>query len=141
MPDIPQICRAAPGSGAALGRAVGESSPGGSRSGGSRRRAQRYEASFERFASVFPDEFYITERGRYFPDDSEDKGRLLSAGYHSVLGFFRDDKPLMELILDDKGQQELNRLWQEFELHRRFHGAHIYSIFLQSERRSVWQGS
>ena len=33
----------------------------------------RYEAAFSRLASVFPDTFYITERGRYFPDDSEDK--------------------------------------------------------------------
>jgi Protein of unknown function (DUF1592)/Protein of unknown function (DUF1588)/Protein of unknown function (DUF1587)/Protein of unknown function (DUF1595)/Protein of unknown function (DUF1585) len=75
----------------------------------------RYEASFSRFASVFPDTFYVTERGRYFPDDSDDKGRLLSAGYHSVIGFFRDDTPLMELILDEKGQQQINRLWDEFE--------------------------
>ena len=75
----------------------------------------RYEASFARFASVFPDTFYVTERGRYFPDDSEDKGRLLSAGYHSVMGFFRDDTPLMDLILDAKGQRELNRLWEEFD--------------------------
>ncbi len=76
---------------------------------------RRYELSFARFASVFPDAFYITERGRYFPDDAEDKGRLLSAGYHSVMGFFRDDRPLMELILDAKGQKELNSLWDEFE--------------------------
>ena len=75
----------------------------------------RYEAAFARFASVFPDTFYVTERGRYFPDDSEDKGRLLSAGYHSVVGFFRDDTPLMELILDEKGQKELDRLWNEFD--------------------------
>ncbi len=75
----------------------------------------RYEASFARFASVFPDTFYVRERGRYFPDDSQDKGRLLSAGYHSVEGYFRDDTPLMELILDDKGQKELNRLWVEFD--------------------------
>ncbi len=75
----------------------------------------RYEAAFARFASVFPDTFYVTERGRYFPDDSEDKGRLLSAGYHSVLGFFRDDTPLMELVLDEKGQKEINRLWNEFD--------------------------
>ena len=40
----------------------------------------RYQAAFARFASVFPDTFYVQERGRYFPDDSEDKGRLLSAG-------------------------------------------------------------
>ena len=76
---------------------------------------KRYEAAFSRFASVFPDTFYVTERGRYFPDDSEDKGRLLSAGYHSVVGFFRDDAPLTELILDDKAQQQLNRLWSEFD--------------------------
>ncbi|MCX6597583.1 MAG: DUF1592 domain-containing protein [Acidobacteria bacterium] len=76
---------------------------------------ERYQAAFARFASVFPDKFYITERGRYFPDDSEDKGRLLSAGYHSVLGFYRDDQPLMELILDDEGRRELDRLWNEFD--------------------------
>jgi hypothetical protein len=75
----------------------------------------RYEASFERFANVFPDAFFVSERGRYFPDDSEDKGRLLSAGYHNTMGYFRDDTPLMELILDEKGQKELNRLWDEFD--------------------------
>ena len=80
----------------------------------------RYEAAFARFASVFPDTFYVTERGRYFPDDSEDKGRLLSAGYHSVVGFFRDDTPLMELILDEKRQKEINRLWDEFDFIARF---------------------
>jgi hypothetical protein len=75
----------------------------------------RYEASFARFASVFPDAFYVKERGRYFPDDSEDKGRLLSAGYHNSMGYYRDDTALMELILDEKGQKELNRLWEEFD--------------------------
>ncbi len=75
----------------------------------------RYEASFARFASVFPDAFYVKERGRYFPDDSEDKGRFLSAGYHNTMGYFRDDTPLMELILDEKGQKELDRLWDEFD--------------------------
>jgi hypothetical protein len=75
----------------------------------------RYQAAFQRFANVFPDTFYVTERGRYFPDDSEDKGRLLSAGYHSVLGFYRDDTPLVELILDDNGRKELDTLWNEFD--------------------------
>ncbi|HYO82702.1 MAG TPA: DUF1587 domain-containing protein, partial [Bryobacteraceae bacterium] len=76
---------------------------------------QRVEASFARFASVFPDAFYMKERGRFFPDDSQDKGRLLSAGYHNVMGYWRDDQPLIELILDDKGKQELDRLWLDFE--------------------------
>jgi hypothetical protein len=75
----------------------------------------RYEAAFARFASVFPDAFYITERGRYFPDDSEDKGRLLSAGYHNTVGYYRDDLPLVQLILDDDGKKELDRLWNEFD--------------------------
>jgi hypothetical protein len=75
----------------------------------------RYEASFVRFAAVFPDTFYVSERGRYFPDDSDDKGRFLSAGYHNVMGFWRDDVPLMQLILDEKGQKQLNRLWDEFD--------------------------
>jgi hypothetical protein len=76
----------------------------------------RYEASFARFSSVFPDAFYIRERGRYYPDDSEDKGRLLSAGFHNVMGYFRDDTPLVELILDDQQRKELDRLWLEFDM-------------------------
>ena len=75
----------------------------------------RYEDSFGRFAAVFPDQFYIPERGRFFPDDSSDKGRFLSAGYHNVMGYFRDDTALQELILDEKGQRELNGLWDEFD--------------------------
>jgi len=74
-----------------------------------------YEAAFARFANVFPDAFYISERGRFFPDDSEDKGRLLSAGYHNVMGYFRDDTPLIELILDDQGHKQLDKLWEEFD--------------------------
>lgn len=76
---------------------------------------ERYEAAFALFSSVFPDAFYIRERGRFFPDDSEDKGRLLSAGYHNVMGYFRDDTPLIELILDAAGKRELDRLWDEFD--------------------------
>jgi hypothetical protein len=75
----------------------------------------RYEDSFARFSSVFPDAFYIRERGRFFPDDSEDKGRLLSAGYHNVMGYWRDDTPLIELILDDEGKKQLDKLWDEFD--------------------------
>src|SRR5271156_2028821 len=75
----------------------------------------RYQAAFARFASVFPDVFYVSERGRYFPDDSEDKGRLLSAGYHNTMGYYRDDLPLQQLILDDNGTRELDRLWNEFD--------------------------
>ncbi|MBK5290061.1 MAG: DUF1587 domain-containing protein, partial [Acidobacteriia bacterium] len=87
----------------------------------------RYEAAFARLAAVFPDVFYIRERGRFFPDDSEDKGRLLSAGYHNVMGYWRDDNPLQELILDDKGKKELDRLWDEFD----FIGDHTARTWVQ----------
>jgi hypothetical protein len=76
---------------------------------------ERYEAAFARFAEVFPDAFYVSERGRYFPDTTRDTGRSLSAGFHNVMGYFRDDKPLYDLILDDKGQKELDAMWQELD--------------------------
>ncbi|HRX78664.1 MAG TPA: DUF1592 domain-containing protein, partial [Pirellulaceae bacterium] len=81
------------------------------------RRAQ-YLASLERFCSTFPDAFYISERGRDYlgvAKDQQEKGRLLSAGFHSMMGYFRDDAPLYELILDDNGRQTLDRLWQELD--------------------------
>ena len=87
----------------------------------------RYEESFARFANVFPDAFYVKERGKFFPDDSSDSGRLLSAGYHSVMGYWRDDNPLQELILDEKGKKELDRLWTEFD----FYASHTERTFVQ----------
>jgi hypothetical protein len=87
----------------------------------------RYEESFARFANVFPDAFYVQERGKFFPDNSADAGRLLSAGYHSVMGYWRDDNPLVELILDDDGKKELDRLWTEFD----FYADHTARTFIQ----------
>jgi hypothetical protein len=101
----------------------------------------RYQAAFARFASVFPDAFYITERGRYFPDDSDDKGRLLSAGYHNVMGFYRDDTPLMELILDEKGQQQINRLWDEFDFIANFTARTWTQFFLNQSGEVAGKGA
>jgi len=75
----------------------------------------RYEAAFARFSNVFPTGFDARERGRFYPIDSYDKGRLLGAGFHNVMGYFRDDTTLSDLILDDKGKKELDTLWQEFD--------------------------
>jgi hypothetical protein len=75
----------------------------------------RYEAAFERFCQIFPDAFYVSERGLIFlKEDKESRGRLLSAGFHLMVGYFRDDAPLSELILDEQGRRELDALWQEF---------------------------
>jgi len=79
---------------------------------------ERCEAAFKRFCSVFPDAFYISERGRVFLDPREDRlntGRLLSAGFHNQMGYFRDDQPLCELILDDTAKKALDTLWHEFD--------------------------
>jgi hypothetical protein len=78
------------------------------------RRAE-YEQAFARFAAVFPDYFYISERGRYFPDLTRDTGRHLSAGFHNVMGYFRDDQPLYELLLDARQQKELDEMWRELD--------------------------
>jgi mono/diheme cytochrome c family protein len=78
-----------------------------------------FEAACERFCSVFPDAFYISERGRDYVKESSkqdgEKGRLLSAGFHSMMGYFRDDRPLYDLILDEDGQKEVDALWQELD--------------------------
>ncbi len=76
-----------------------------------------YETSLERFCATFPDAFYVSERARVYLDAKSEKnntGRLLSAGFHSMTGFFRDDAPLYDLILDEKGRSELDMLWREF---------------------------
>ncbi len=102
---------------------------------------RRYEAAFARFASVFPDAFYLSERGRYFPDDSDDKGRLLSAGYHNVMGFYRDDTPLMDLILGEKGQLEINRLWDEFDFIANFTARTWTQFFLNQSGEVAGKGA
>lgn len=61
-------------------------------------------ASGDAFCRVFPNRFY-------FVDDT----RGLSAGFHLIEGFFRDDQPLCHSVLGDAENRELNRLWNELE--------------------------
>src|SRR6478672_8444282 len=81
----------------------------------------RYEAAFARFCALFPDRFYVSERGRMFLTNpreiaSDAEGhRLLSAGFHSQMGYFRDDRPLYELVLDASQQRQLDDLWRELD--------------------------
>ncbi|MBI4658825.1 MAG: DUF1592 domain-containing protein [Verrucomicrobia bacterium] len=76
--------------------------------------AENDGAALERFCGIFPDAFYVSERGRIFLEKDEGgRGRLLSAGFHLMVGYFRDDAPLCELILDEQGRRELDALWQE----------------------------
>lgn len=95
----------------------------------------KYEAAFARFADVFPDAFYVKERARAFVDPEEEKangnvGRLLSAGLHNMTGYFRDDGPLYDMILDAQGQKELDTLWDDFNMvasvPQRMHQSTVY---------------
>ena len=72
-------------------------------------------ASLARFCSVFPDTFYISERGRYFPDNTRDTGRHLSAGFHNLMGYFRDDRAFYELMLNPAEQRDLDARWHELD--------------------------
>lgn len=65
-------------------------------------RGKACAADAARICATFPNRFYYV-----------DNERGLAAGFHLVDGFFRDDQPLMEKVLDDEQQRELNRLWRE----------------------------
>jgi hypothetical protein len=67
----------------------------------------------ELFCQVFPDAFCVTDRGLYSDPNGAGQGRLLTAGFHLMQGYFRDDGPLVELVLDDDQRRELDSLWQE----------------------------
>jgi mono/diheme cytochrome c family protein len=69
----------------------------------------------ERFCSVFPDTFFVTDRAPYFEPKAAPSGRLLTAGFHLMQGYFRDDAPLCELVLDEAGRRELDALWYELD--------------------------
>ena len=67
----------------------------------------------ELFCRVFPSAFFVEDRGAYFDPKGAGKGRLLTAGFHLMQGYFRDDQPLCELVLDEAQKKELDALWSE----------------------------
>jgi len=72
------------------------------------------EGAEARFCAVFPDTFVVLERGPYYDKSASPKGRFLSAGFHLMLGYYRDDRPLYDLVLDDAARREIDALWTEF---------------------------
>lgn len=93
-------------------------------------------SAYETFCRVFPDEFFIDRRGREYlvfnrkDRDRETDYRLLSAGFHSMMGYFRDDKPLCELMLTSDDKQRLDDLWFDLnyasDVPRRQHSGFIW---------------
>src|SRR6185295_1672758 len=57
--------------------------------------------------------FYVAERNPYFDSRVQGNERFLTAGFHLMQGYFRDDGPLCELVLDDGGRREIDELWDE----------------------------
>ncbi len=79
---------------------------------------EHFHHDLEQFCSTFPDAFFVSERGRDYlgvPKEKQEKGRLLNAGFHSMMGYFRDDEPLCELILNDSDRLELEQLWNDLD--------------------------
>lgn len=75
----------------------------------------RYEASFAKFCAVFPDRFYTQQRGTNYFNEGNETGRYLSAGFLNRMGYFRDDIPLYELILDKQQQETLDSMWRDMD--------------------------
>jgi len=74
---------------------------------------RRHRKALERFCAAFPDAFVVSDRGPYFDPKGAGKGRPLTAGFHLMQGYFRDDEPLCDLILDEPQRSELDALWFE----------------------------
>ncbi|MFO0804355.1 MAG: DUF1592 domain-containing protein [Gemmataceae bacterium] len=66
------------------------------------KQAAAFEASAAAFCKVFPSRFVYV-----------DPTRGISAGFHLIEGFFRDDQPLCRMVLSEAENRELNKLWEE----------------------------
>lgn len=95
-----------------------------------------YEDGFKRFATVFPDAFFVTVRARMHLSNQRDivsdlsVPRLLTAGFHSQEGYFRDDKPLYDMVLNDAQRQEIDRLWRDLD--------YIAQAPITQYRQNIW---
>lgn len=74
---------------------------------------RRLRKALEHFCAVFPDAFFVSDRGPYFDPKAAGQGRPLTAGFHLMQGYFRDDQPLCEMVLDTQERRELDGLWHE----------------------------
>ena len=103
--------------------ARGERSPGCARST-PRRSSSRHPA--KRFCKLFPNRFY-------FVDDT----RGISAGFHLIEGFFRDDRPLYNSVLNEEEKRALDRLWDELYFSTNINDKMLHGfVFFEREERS-----
>ena len=71
------------------------------------------DAGEQAFCRAFPNAFVVYDRAPYFDPNAAGQGRLLTAGFHLMQGYFRDDMPLRELVLSDTERREIDALWEE----------------------------
>lgn len=91
--------------------------------------AKEAQASGEAFCRLFPNRFY-------FVDDP----RGVSAGFHLIEGYFRDDQPLCKWVLSEADNKELDRLWKELRFvtdiwHKMLRGF----VFFERSERNILQ--
>jgi hypothetical protein len=80
---------------------------------------------FGAFCELFPNRFY-------FVDDT----RGISAGFHLIEGFFRDDQPLCNSVLSDEEKRSLDRLWDELFFSTKIHDKMLHGfVFFEREER------
>ncbi len=87
--------------------------------------AKQFAASCETFCKLFPNRFY-------FVDDT----RGISAGFHLIEGFFRDDRPLCTSVLSDGERGTLDRLWDELYFSTKIYDKMLHGfVFFEREER------
>jgi hypothetical protein len=87
--------------------------------------AKQLATSCETFCKLFPNRFY-------FVDDT----RGISAGFHLIEGFFRDDQPLYNSLLNDEEKRVLDRLWDELYFSTKIHDKMLHGfVFFEREER------
>jgi len=76
-------------------------------------------------ASCFPNRFYFV-----------DETRGVSAGFHLIEGFFRDDQPLCHSVLSAEEKRHLDRLWDELYFSTKIHDKMLHGfVFFEREER------
>lgn len=87
------------------------------------------------FCQVFPSAFSVSSRGHYSDANLGKDVRLLSAGFHLMQGYFRDDLPMQKLLLTESEQKELDDLWRDlnFSTHAPYRQYRDFLFFERAE--------
>jgi hypothetical protein len=87
--------------------------------------ARQFAASSETFCRLFPNRFYFV-----------DETRGISAGFHLIEGFFRDDQPLYNSVLNEDEKRHLDRLWDELYFSTNIYDKMLHGfVFFEREER------